>query len=103
MPQYHFDFQDDDAFIKDEEGMELPDIDSAQLEAARSLADMVKGAQDGDRIPAGHPMSIEVRDAGGPLFSLRFSFRFGESIELRQACLRIFNQPGVRRAFRCHR
>ena len=33
MPRYHFDLQDGAAFVDDEEGTELPDIESAQIEA----------------------------------------------------------------------
>ena len=49
MTRYYFDIRDGKAFVKDDEGMELPDI-------------------------AGHPMSIEVRDSEGPLFLLSFDF-----------------------------
>jgi hypothetical protein len=37
MPHYHFDLLDGEDFIKDEEGMELLDIESAQIEAAEYL------------------------------------------------------------------
>jgi hypothetical protein len=40
MPRYHFDLRDGDAFAEDEEGVELSDIESAQIEAAGSLSDM---------------------------------------------------------------
>ena len=36
MPRYHFDLQDGAAFVDDEEGTELPDIESAQIEAAET-------------------------------------------------------------------
>ena len=36
MPRYHFDLRDGDAFAEDEEGVELSDIESAQIEAAGS-------------------------------------------------------------------
>jgi hypothetical protein len=35
-PRYHFDLRDGDAFAGDEEGVELLDIESAQIEAAGS-------------------------------------------------------------------
>ncbi|CUU18009.1 hypothetical protein CDS [Bradyrhizobium sp.] len=44
-----------------------------QEEAARSLADM---ARDAVRTPGdgSHQMSIEVRDDGGPVLQLKFTF-----------------------------
>ena len=42
VPRYHFDLRDGDAFVLDEEGTELPDIESAQMEAAEFLSDTVK-------------------------------------------------------------
>jgi hypothetical protein len=74
MPHYHFDLLDGEDFIKDEEGMELLDIESAQIEAAEYLADMVKDLTMRHSRPAGHPMSIKVRDVEGLLFSLSFAF-----------------------------
>jgi hypothetical protein len=38
MAVYYFDFRDGEAFLVDEEGMELRDVEAAQNEAARSLA-----------------------------------------------------------------
>jgi hypothetical protein len=74
MPQYHFDLRDAEAFVKDEEGMELLDIGRAQIEAVQSLADMVQDLAIRASRPSGHPMGIEVRDAEGFLFSLSFAF-----------------------------
>ena len=72
MPRFYFDLQDGEACVIDEEGVELTNIVSAQLEAAQSLVDMVKGLHPTDRDAAG--MWIECRDTEGPLFSVRFSF-----------------------------
>ena len=44
MPRYFFDTMDSGRFISDESGIELPSIQAARAEAARSLADI-----------AGHP------------------------------------------------
>ena len=75
MPRYHFDLREGDAFAEDEEGVELSDIESAQIEAAGSLSDMVKElAVRGATEPLGHPMSVEVRDSQGSLFRLSFTF-----------------------------
>lgn len=74
MPRYHFDLRDGEAFIVDEEGMELPDIESAQMEAAEFLSDSVKVLTDRRSDPLGYSMGIEVRDPEGSLFQLSFMF-----------------------------
>ena len=59
----------------DEEGMELPDIEAVQEEAARSLADVAKDAvRDRGRHVFGHWMAIEVRDEAGPVLQAKFAF-----------------------------
>jgi hypothetical protein len=76
MPRYYFDLMHGEAFVKvkDEEGMELPDICSAQIEATESLTDMVKDIVTRETNRVGYPMSIEVRDSEGSLFLLSFTF-----------------------------
>jgi hypothetical protein len=76
MPRYYFDLMHGEAFVKvkDEEGMELPDIGSAQIEATESLTDMVKDIVTRETNRVGYPMSIEVRDSEGSLFLLSFTF-----------------------------
>jgi hypothetical protein len=39
MPLYYFDLLDGEDFVKDEEGMDLPNISSAQIEATEFLTD----------------------------------------------------------------
>ena len=68
MSRYYFDLLDGEDFVKDDEGMELPDIGSAHIEATESLTDMVKDITTRGSNPLGHPMSIEVSDSEGPLF-----------------------------------
>jgi hypothetical protein len=78
MPQYYFDLRDGDVLVKDDDGVELLDVADAQMEAASFLADM---AQDlAMRAPnvRGYPMSVEVRDAEGPLFVISFGFLRGD-------------------------
>jgi hypothetical protein len=41
MPHYHFDVRDGEAFVKDDEGSDLPDIAIDQIEAAHVPADLV--------------------------------------------------------------
>jgi hypothetical protein len=74
MPLYYFDLLDGEDFVKDEEGMDLPNISSAQIEATEFLTDMVKDIATRQSNPLGYPMSIEVRDFEGPLFVLSFTF-----------------------------
>ena len=72
MTRYFFDIRDGDNLAVDEEGMELPDIEAAQEEAARSLADMTR-----DRIrskPRWH-VAIEVRCDNGPVVEASFQWR----------------------------
>jgi hypothetical protein len=42
MPRYHFDLRDGEAFVADDGGMKLLNIESAQIEAVGSLSEMVK-------------------------------------------------------------
>jgi hypothetical protein len=58
MPRYFFDIRDGDELIADEEGMDLPDLEAAFREAARSLADISQMGGSGQ-------MAIVVRDGSG--------------------------------------
>jgi hypothetical protein len=74
MPLYYFDLLDGEDFVKDEEGVDLPNISSAQIEATEFLTDMAMDIATRQSNPLGYPMSIEVRDSEGPLFVLSFTF-----------------------------
>ena len=75
MKRYFFDLRDGDVLAPDEEGIELPDIESVQEEAALSLADMAHHADRTEhKHSAGHRMAIEVRDDSGPVFKVLFTF-----------------------------
>jgi hypothetical protein len=74
MSRYYFDIRDGEGFVKDDEGIELPGIADAQLEAAASLAEMSKEFHMKDPDPSGYPLSVEVRDLNGPLLELAFRF-----------------------------
>jgi hypothetical protein len=74
MPLYYFDLLDGEDFVKDEEGMDLPNISSAQIEATEFLTDMAMDIATRQSNPLGYRMSIEVRDSEGPLFVLSFTF-----------------------------
>jgi hypothetical protein len=59
MPRYFFfDIRDGEELVPDEEGMELPDLDAAFREAARSLAEISPKRSSGQ-------MAIVVRDGSG--------------------------------------
>jgi hypothetical protein len=72
MPLFYFDVRDGDKFIRDEEGLEYPDLQGARDAAARALADMAKDVLPG---PVMREMGVEVRDSEKkPL--LRAALRF---------------------------
>jgi hypothetical protein len=58
MPRYFFDIRDGEELVSDEEGMELPDLDAAFREAARSLAEISPKGSSGQ-------MAMVVRDGSG--------------------------------------
>ena len=72
MTRYYFDIRDGKAFVKNDEGMELPDIADAQIEAAEFLADVANELSMRPDNPAGHPMSIEVPGLRGAAISTQF-------------------------------
>lgn len=74
MPRYYFDLRDTEIFIEDAEGLELLDIEEAQIEAAEFLSDMVKDLSMREAKQSGHPMSVEVRQENEILFTLGFKF-----------------------------
>lgn len=66
--------RDGDIFIKDAEDLELLDIAEAQIEAAEFLGDIVKDISMREEKPAGHPMSVEVRQGDDVVLILGFTF-----------------------------
>ena len=74
--RYYFDLVDHEGIAIDEEGMELPSIESVQEEAARSLVDM---ARDDFRPKheSARELAIRVRDDVGPVLQLKFTFEVG--------------------------
>ena len=75
MAIYYFDLRDGEAFVVDEEGMELRDVEAAQAEAARSLSGIAWDAMRSAGAQA-HQMAIEVRDVYGPVIEVKFVFEF---------------------------
>jgi hypothetical protein len=74
MSRYYFDMCEEDEIASDEEGLELPTIESVLEEAARSLADMARNAMQTHRGGTRRPMAIEVRDDSGAVLQARFTF-----------------------------
>jgi hypothetical protein len=80
MPRYYFDLLDGDVLASDEEGLLLPNLQAAQAEAARSLADMARDAVENlTATPDKRDMAIEVRDAAGPVMQVKFTFEIERS------------------------
>jgi hypothetical protein len=64
VPLYFFDTRDDADFIEDAVGLDLPDIEAAQVQAATSLAELAR-----DVLPSSvkRKMSVEVREGFRPV------------------------------------
>lgn len=75
MPRYYFDLHDERGAALDEEGLELSSLRAVQAEAAKSVADMARDAViSAPATGAKRKMAIDVRDAGGPVMQVTFSF-----------------------------
>ncbi len=62
MPLYYFDVREDVRFVPDDEGMELPDLDAAETEAAEAAALITR---DAIRKRTARSVTVEVRDDEG--------------------------------------
>jgi hypothetical protein len=73
MQRFFFDLQfDDEKPSEDEEGTLLPDVEAAQLEAARSLSDFSRNIVDSKR-PLGK-LTIHARNDSGPVLAAVLPF-----------------------------
>ena len=72
MAFYFFDIQSGREFFADEEGLDLPNQKSAEIEAMQTLAGMVKDSVFVDDRP---DMAIEVRSATERLFCVSLVHR----------------------------
>lgn len=66
------DIQENNEIAVDEQGLELPDLKAAEVEAARSLGDMARNMPDG---VDGHHVAIEVRTNVGRIFTATLIFQ----------------------------
>ena len=76
MKRYYFDLQfNSEPPSQDEEGVLLPDVEAAQLEAARSLSEFSRQIIDDNKHL--NALAIHVRDDGGPVLIavLRFEVK----------------------------
>lgn len=64
MPRFYFDVLDGDSLTRDDTGLEFPNLDAAEDEAARAIADIAR-----DSLPKcrGSELCVRVRDADGRL------------------------------------
>lgn len=61
MQRFFFDLTEDDNSVSDENGIMMPELDEAELDAAGAIARMLA-----DRVPRTnhHEMAVVIRDAG---------------------------------------
>lgn len=64
--RYFFDMRENDEIAIDEIGLELPNIQAAEVEGAQSLADLARELQ--QQSEPRPSLSVEVRTDSGPLF-----------------------------------
>jgi hypothetical protein len=59
MPLFYFDTRDDDELIRDDVGLELPDLEAVKVQAAKGLAEMAV-----DVLPGSNErcLGVDVRD-----------------------------------------
>ena len=71
MPLYFFDTRDNDDFVEDDTGLQLPDLEAVKVEAAKALAELAR-----DVIPGSvkRKLSVEVRDQQGPVLKAIMTF-----------------------------
>lgn len=76
MTRYHFDVRaGDDPVTLDDEGMELPSVEAAWVEAAVSVAELAMDAlPDRAEHCSHHKMEVEVRDGGGAVLAVKVCF-----------------------------
>ncbi len=63
--------RDDNSFLPDEVGLELPSLERVKAEASRALTEIARDVLPGSEV---RTLAIEVRDELGPV--LRVSLRF---------------------------
>ncbi len=72
MPHYYFDTRDDDKFVCDDEGLDLPDVSAATKVAARSLAELALEVLPGSTERC---LGVDVRDDKQPILTTEPTYR----------------------------
>ena len=72
MPRYYFDTRDDDKFVCDDEGLELPNVQAATKVAARSLAELAL-----EVLPSASArcLGVDVRDDEGDVLTTELTYK----------------------------
>ncbi len=71
MPLYFFDTRDNDDFIEDDVGIELPDLEAVKTQASVSLAELAR-----DVLPGSlkRDLAVEARDERQPVLNANLRF-----------------------------
>ena len=71
VPLYFFDTRDNDTFIEDDVGLELPGLEAVKSQAALSLAELAR-----DVLPGSfrRDLAVEVRDERQPVLQAKLKF-----------------------------
>jgi hypothetical protein len=71
VPRYFLDTRDEDAFVADDVGVELPDLEAAKALAAEALTELARDVVAGvDR----RVLTVEVRDGDRAVLEARLTF-----------------------------
>ena len=71
VPHYFFDTRDDDVFIEDDVGLELPHLDAVKSQAALSLAELARDVLPGSMA---RNLAVEARDECHPVMRATLIF-----------------------------
>jgi hypothetical protein len=71
MKRYYFDLRDEDGIAVDDEGIELPDMDAVQKEAAVTIAAVARDVS--TRPIVDSEAAVEVRDDTGAVMAIRLT------------------------------
>jgi hypothetical protein len=71
MALYFFDTRDNDDFIEDDDGVELPDLEAVKHQAALSLTELAREVLPGS---IKRNLAVEVRDQRQPVLTAKLVF-----------------------------
>jgi hypothetical protein len=70
MPRYHFDIHENGDVERDEEGIEVPDLDTARVRAIRAIKETVTDEVIARDLVDIELARIEIRDVGGVIAAI---------------------------------